>query len=271
MKYIIFADIDATLLDYDTYEFKAQDIIHKLKKDNHLLILNSSKTAAEIKKVMHLINYIGSFICENGGAIYILKDFNIKSTKDKTADSFWNKISIGTNYKDLVQKFNLIKTNCNYILKGFSDMTIDEIMHYTSLNKESASLAKDREYSEPFIFLNKETPSLMELKKIVKKYNLNIVKGGKFYHLLGNHDKGKAAKILMQIIKKEVKKKIKIISIGDSQNDLPMLKIADIPILMPKNNLEYEKNIKLKNIIYAKEPGSQGFAKILNEIFSNQI
>lgn len=271
-KYIIFADIDATLLDYDTYQFKAHDLIHKLKETEHMLILNSSKTAAEIKKLMHSIKHIGSFICENGAAIYITKDFHVKSKKVEKGYSFWNKIVIGINYKDLVQKFNLIKTNCNYLLKGFSDMSIKEIMHYTSLNKEAALLAKNREHSEPFIVLNKKAPPLKELRRIVKKYDLNIVKGGRFYHLIGNHDKGKAAKTLIRIIKKELKEEYKIISIGDSQNDFPMLKIADIPILMPKNKLEYEKNINLKNIVYAKEAGSEGFASLLNKIiFGNEI
>jgi len=69
--YLIFSDLDGTLLDEDTYSFQeATEAIEFLKEKEIPLILCSSKTRFEMelyREKMDIMTY--PFIPENGGAI----------------------------------------------------------------------------------------------------------------------------------------------------------------------------------------------------------
>ena len=48
-KYLIFTDLDGTLLNHDDYNFGSNDLlINKIISNSHKIILNSSKTFKEI-------------------------------------------------------------------------------------------------------------------------------------------------------------------------------------------------------------------------------
>ena len=59
-SYLIFTDLDGTLIDHQNYSLGANDkIIKKLTQNSHQVIINSSKTYSEIKKLintLHLAN-----------------------------------------------------------------------------------------------------------------------------------------------------------------------------------------------------------------------
>ena len=59
---------------------------------------------------------------------------------------------------------------------------------------------------------------------------------------MGNNDKGRAVRILSELYRKQWPD-IKTIGLGDSLNDLPMLKAVDIPILVQKPDGSYDKSI----------------------------
>jgi mannosyl-3-phosphoglycerate phosphatase len=63
-------------------------------------------------------------------------------------------------------------------------------------------------------------------KKMIKELKFYYTEGGRYYHILGKNDKGKAVKILTKLYKQEFKK-IKTVSLGDSENDVPMFKNTD--------------------------------------------
>ena len=60
-----------------------------------------------------------------------------------------------------------------------------------------------------------------------------ILKGGRYLHALGNCDKGKATSILKNLYLQQFKR-IFSIGVGDSANDLTMLKIVDKPFFVNK-------------------------------------
>jgi len=55
---------------------------------------------------------------------------------------------------------------------------------------------------------------------------------------------------------------ITTVGIGDSKNDIPMLQVVDIPVLIPKINMEYE-DISIKGVIRAPFPGSKGWNEVV--------
>jgi len=79
-------------------------------------------------------------------------------------------------------------------------MTIEEIAKDTGLTIELAELAKHREYTEPFRH-NKSNET--ELFEAIRKEGLHFTIGGKYHHLIGDHDKGKAVLLLKELFSKK--------------------------------------------------------------------
>ena len=71
---LIFTDLDGTLLDYFSYSFEpAARLLASLSKRRFPVIINSSKTFAEIVRIREKMNNGDPFIVENGAAIYLPK------------------------------------------------------------------------------------------------------------------------------------------------------------------------------------------------------
>jgi len=99
----------------------------------------------------------------------------------------------------------------------------------------------DRQFSEPFIFLGEDEAKLPLLKEKAQLNEIKILKGGRFYHFVGiNQDKGNAIKIMQKHLEELMGDKYISIGIGDSQNDVDMFKVVDIPILVKKFDGSFE-------------------------------
>jgi mannosyl-3-phosphoglycerate phosphatase len=80
-----------------------------------------------------------------------------------------------------------------------------------------------------------------EVLSAIEKEELNCIKSRGYFHLLGKSDKGKAAAILRDLYSRKFGR-ITTLGVGDSPDDLPMLKIVDKPFLVrktPSQNASY--------------------------------
>jgi len=94
-------------------------------------------------------------------------------------------------------------------------------------------MAKKREYDEPFTVTSGDEKEVMQK---IKENGLCYTRGERFFHLLGNSNKGKATVIMKNLYSQE-HSNITTIGIGDSRNDLPMLKLADKAFWLNKISL----------------------------------
>ena len=84
-SFLIFSDLDGTFLNHQNYSYgKNHLIIEKLKKNNHHIIFNSSKTYSEIKLILKQLKLtMMPFSCENGATLYFPKKIFKKIKKSK--------------------------------------------------------------------------------------------------------------------------------------------------------------------------------------------
>ena len=149
-------------------------------------------------------------------------------------------------------------------------MDLSEVAALTGLTENQAALAQKREYSEPFVFTG-DKDEMQKLQIFVKKCPLNVTQGGRFFHLLGDNDKGKAVSIVIKGYK-DVNPKLKSIAIGDSFNDLPMLQKVDIPVLVQKpKGISDEKISSLTDLIRAPGVGPEGWNKAILAILTQYL
>ncbi|GBE06137.1 glucosyl-3-phosphoglycerate/mannosyl-3-phosphoglycerate phosphatase [bacterium BMS3Abin10] len=276
---IIFTDLDGTLLD-SKYSFdKARPALALIKKNRIPLVLCTSKTQAEIELLRKKLRNTHPFISENGGGVFIPKDyFKIKIANCKPclpagrlqiAESRkYYIIKLGTEYSVLRKALKELRTR-GFDVKGFGDMTVREVARLTGLKTADAKLAKQRDFDEPFVFKG-SAASLKKLKQFIKSIGLTFTIG-EFFHLMGNGDKGRAVKILTKLYRKQYGK-ITTIALGDSPNDTEMFEIVDYPIMIRKPGGSYDKRIKVKKkLIRADGAGPEGWniavKNLLNKFF----
>jgi len=223
IKKVIFTDLDGTLLD-KKYSFEsAKPAIEILKEQKIPLVIVTSKTRAEIEIYRKKLGNKHPFVSENGGGVFIpvgyFKDENLKKM---VVSEKYKIIKLGIDYKKLVDALDKIEEKIK--VRGFSDMTAKELVKHSGLSLREAKLAKKREFDEAFSLEHKKDEK--ELFRLIEKYNLNYTKGGLYYHILGDNDKGKAVQLLIDMFEKKLGK-IESVGLGDSYNDKPMLKITN--------------------------------------------
>jgi mannosyl-3-phosphoglycerate phosphatase len=231
-RFVVFTDLDGTLLDHDTYRWdEAKPALKLCAKLDVPVVLVSSKTRAEMNALRRELGLVSPFISENGGGIFIPRKGTVNPPPDAVLiDEHW-KWSLGLPYRRVVAALQEIRHELNWAIRGFSDMTVDEISRLTGLEPGRAQLARIREYDEPFIVARPEGFEMRRLAEAAGKRGLQIAEGGRFYHLHGNCDKGQAFERLARWYKTSYGD-VKTIALGDSPNDISMLKKADHPVLV---------------------------------------
>lgn len=231
--FLIFTDLDGTLLDPETYGWEpALPAIDLCRRMEVPIILVSSKTRAEIDVLRTRLGLTSPFISENGGAIFFPKE-GIPSAPPGTAPSgdVW-KWALGQPYEVLVRSLREIRETLGWNLKGFSDMTLEEISRLTGLDPESCRLAVRREYDEPFMVLEQgDDLDMSPMFEAARQRGLTITVGGRFHHLQGRNDKGVAVSKLIHWYR-ERHPAVTTIALGDSPNDFTMLKQVYHPVLV---------------------------------------
>ncbi len=264
--YIIFSDLDGTLLDHDTYEYTdAAEALEYIRHEKILLVLCSSKTRPEIEYYRKRLGLKDPFISENGAAVFISKGTPDIEDVPFVEYGGYRVVELGVPYNRIKSCFAEIKAETGLKLLGFSEMSVAQVVEFTGLSPDAAKLAHMRSYSEPFLFMEEEG-KLEALERAARKKDLKITRGGRFYHLIGDNDKGKAVRILRTLYEHNG---ISVISIGlgDSLNDFPMLENVDIPVLVKKKTEQYEPWTGNKKIIFAPGIGPKGWNRAVLDIF----
>jgi mannosyl-3-phosphoglycerate phosphatase len=263
---LIFTDLDGTLLDHHSYSFTgAEEALQRLRQHCIPLILTSSKTRAELQTLQEKLGINDPFIAENGGGVFIPSGYAMLDTDAlEKFDDYCGK-QFGRPYSYIRTIFATIRSKYN--IRGFGDMTVEEVMAATGLSKTDALLARRRDFSEPFSFLAE--PRLQELKEEVADHGLTVTRGGRFYHLMAaGQDKGHAVTETTRLFQAGCRDKIVTIGLGDAENDYSMLKVVDIRVLIPKPDGSYE-NMALHGLRKSPYPGSKGWGEAMAAILDD--
>jgi mannosyl-3-phosphoglycerate phosphatase len=263
--YLIFTDLDGTLLDFNTYSFeKALEILKYIRENNLPLVAVTSKTAAEVQQIMKAIDVSHPFVVENGGGILFPENYPGEYARTQKVDGYYLVPLTQQSIKPW-DVLDAISSKIGIRLQGFSRLTVDDVISLTGLSIEEARKAQQRHFSEPFIL----PPLKSDLEKIIKlseSFDYKIVIGGRFAHLIHKDSgKGNAVKFLINFYQKLLFG-IPLISIGlgDSPNDFDFLSVTDISVLI-RNQGKIHKSVPEK-WIKSQKFGVDGWAEEVKKI-----
>jgi mannosyl-3-phosphoglycerate phosphatase len=256
-KLLIFTDLDGTLLDYHTYSFDAaRPALKRIEELDIPLVIVSSKTRSEIEVLIKSFPIKPRvFIVENCGALFFQRDMALGQKFELEAGEPYFILQLGIPYKEVLEGLHATQKECSATIRGFSSMSTQEVSEITGLDLDSAARAKDREFSEPFIFMG----TLDEFQCLVQglgKRGLMCIEGGRFRHALGRYDKGMAVRKTLQLFQ-DISPEIewKTIGLGDSPNDFPMLEAVDTAVLVQRYDSTYADYLSGSGRVMIKAPG----------------
>ncbi len=242
MSLVIFTDLDGTLLDRDSYSWQpARNALERCRQCRVPVVAATSKTLAETEVVSREIGLDPRFIFENGGGI---------SLGDGSC------LSLGIPYGQLRDEFLTLAGR--FPLRGMGDMDIGELVEITGLTPEEAVLAKQRRFSEPFLYRGDHLP---ELEAAAAERGLQVVRGGRFYHLMAaQQSKGNAVHEWIRRLGKNLPRPLITAALGDSPNDFSMLAVVDYPFLVRKKD-GGEVKCPLETAARTQNPGPAGWSE----------
>jgi mannosyl-3-phosphoglycerate phosphatase len=265
-RFVVFTDLDGTLLDHDTYSVRMSvQGLDLLLRRGYPVIPVSSKTSAEIRKWMKMLFLDGPFICENGCGIVVPKSVQSKQPVSGEDNGNEWRISLGMAISEVRRILREISVEAGVRYRGLEQMSDDELSGYTGLYGGELKLCRQREYDEPFIVDNDRGAETIRLKAAER--GLIITKGGRFHHATGGCDKGKAVKFLTDIYRGS-NPDIQTVAIGDSLNDLPMFQVVDRAFLVEKPDGSHDSTVPETAAVRVPAVGPNGFRRIIQEIIT---
>ena len=266
---LILSDLDGTLLDVTTYSYEAAvEALALIKTRGVPLVLASSKTRAEMEPIRDQLDHHDPFIVENGGAVFVPTGFFSFPLNGTVLRGPYQVVEFGAPYAKLRSGLKEIAHTLQCRIRGFGDMSAEEVSQRTGLSRAEAVLAKQREYDEPFVI--EGSSAAEEIHHVADARGLTCTRGGRFYHLLGHTDKGRACRYIIDCFRRQSGHAAmpRTIGLGDSLNDLPMLEAVDQPILVQRPDGSYEPEVKLPNLIRVPGIGPAGWNEaILSLLF----
>lgn len=269
MRKLLFTDLDGSLLDHHDYDYSpALPAIKALQAQHIPWILTTSKTAEEVIDIRDELNNEFPFIVENGAGIFWPKgsmrftEVFYKDWLQKIEICQWKEgyeyISLNSvlmlEMLELAQRF---RKKFHFICTGFSEMSPQQVSDSTGLSLVQAAKAKQRHFSEPLLWQDTEE-RLQQFTKLLKPYGLQLIKGGRFVHLMGLSNKGLALRFLTDYYHQAWQEPVETMALGDGNNDIPLLEASDYPVVI-RSPVNPPPVVEHDRVFVTKEYGPKGW------------
>ena len=252
MKAIIFTDLDASLLHEETFScLEIIDALNSLLSDGVLIIPNTSKTEVETRNFLESLDLKTPFIVENGAKLCDIHcSFQFIGEKDK--------------------EFGIDVSELNTRLEKLGDSSFaSDFQPITKMKPEKASQilgltgpeleeALERRYSSLYQYTGPKF-KIPFWQGALLKVGLNLSQGGRAFAVSGCHDKATPIEWLSEKLVLMGRRLPKIIAIGDSNNDKPMLLASAVACVIPQLNGSRLALPEHPCVVFADEPAPFGW------------
>ena len=252
MKAIIFTDLDASLLHEITFSCsEIVDSLNSLLSDGVLIIPNTSKTEVETRNVLESLNLRTPFIVENGAKLCdIHRGFQFISETDK-------EFGIGpSELNTRLEKLGDFSFFSDFQpIAKLKSREASQILGLTGLKLEEAL---ERRYSSLYKYLGPKY-KIPYWQETTLKVGLNLSQGGRAFAVSGCHDKATPIEWLSEKLVMMDQKLPKIIAVGDSNNDKPMLLASAVACVIPHLSGSRLPLPEHPCVVFAYEPAPFGW------------
>jgi mannosyl-3-phosphoglycerate phosphatase len=267
---VLFTDLDGTLLDHAHYRWEAaREALDAVKRRDVPLVVVTSKTRAEVLAVLKDLGLHGPFVVENGGATYLpARYFPFPIGGAVSARRGWQRVAYGTPRYCLVSALSDAAQRVRVLVRSFSEMSISEVAELAGLALNQARAARQREFDEPFVIQDGDAQAWPRLQTEIHRLGFGCTRGSRFFHVLGKNDKGWAVRQLTGWFRRTRGPELRTAGLGDSPNDIPLLRVVDVPNLVarPGGRYDPEALASVPNVRRAGGVGPEGWNRAVLEL-----
>lgn len=246
-KKLIFFDIDGTLaLPGEQFSQATKEALLDLKKNGHLIFINTGRTSKDIPKYLNVIPFDGNSFSA-GGRIELNNEILSHSTLSHEdvlyIKSLLDELELDYTLEGVYHNYSNRRSDIDFLLPKNKEGLNPELLRNI---QENAGLSKPHPIEEftdePIYKINFRAPKsldkeISELKKILEeKFRVDFfINMFSDYEFIGGEitdysiNKGKAIEILAEKLDVPIEDTI---AFGDSMNDYDMLKTAGTGIAM---------------------------------------
>lgn len=237
---IVFTALEGTLLSADDGSWKSLDaFLEELKSNDVPLVFCSSKTRSEQLALQEEIGIKEPFITENGSAVFFPSDYLSQRVPGAMAApnaygsaAALDVVELGIPAVRIRELLREVREASGFPLRGFSDMSVEEIADLTGLDRNAAARAAEREYSEN-VEVNLDDEEWNEFVLLLAERGLVCDTAWDFVTVTSAlTDKGGAVRLVTEMLRRE-KGGAFTIGIGSDINDASMLEAVDKAFLLP--------------------------------------
>jgi mannosyl-3-phosphoglycerate phosphatase len=174
-------------------------------------------------------------------------------------------------YARIRRAFAALRRRSGNAVVGFGDLYVADIARLTDLPRAAARRAAHREFDEPFLITREPRRVAALMKRLAARDGLVVTRGGRFYHLHGATDKGRAALLVRQILER-TGGPVRLVALGDSALDAPLLAAADVPIIVPRPDGRPDPALRRRvpRARVASAPGPTGWAAAVTRVLAGR-
>ena len=254
-RVLLVTDIDGTLVAHDTYEpGPAVEAVAELQRAGIPVVLCSAKTRAEQEALRVRLNLDDPYIVENGAGVIFPVDFQGSWAGDGEQEL----VTFGLTYREVREGLERAAEEAGVAVKGFGDLTIEEVAGLTGLTLSRATKARTREFTETFVLEDPTPDRELRLAGHLEERGMRMLHGARYWTALGRHDKAQAVRYV--ISRYEELSPVISCAVGDSVGDAGMLEVVDIPMLVQQADGSWA-DLDLPGLVQLNGKGPDGWPK----------
>ncbi len=247
---LVFTDLDGTLLNHHDYSYDdARPALERLRLADIPIILTTSKTAAEVEALRSELDNHDPYIVENG-SLYFAGDHEPEY--------------LAPHYDETLAALHELREHYAFPFRGFADMDDSAVAEATGLKLVDARRSRRRLSSEPILW-DGDDARLGEFEERLSKIGFRLLRGGRFYHVLGARA-GKDHAMRSIAAGYAGGEDVLTVALGDSPNDADMLESASVAVVIPAATGKRLELKRTERTIYAAQPGPAGWNTAVQRI-----
>jgi len=266
-RLVVVTDIDGSLLEPGTRSLHDERVALDLLAAHGVpLVINSSRTRAEIERLHQTLRLQTPFISEHGNALFVPHGFfPFASVRARPAVGGCV-IEFGRRYHEVVDAVRLASVDAGVDLLGFADLTIEEVAHELGVPIVEAQLAKLREYTELVRLMGDSESSRSRWLKALRRRGLRSCRIGA-HHLVTDAPDRAASLRTFKAMWTQAWGEPLVVGFADSEDDIAWLRLADVAVFVEHDSIGVPPRIlsKLPMIRVTRSPGRAGWSEAILE------
>jgi mannosyl-3-phosphoglycerate phosphatase len=270
---VVVTDIDASLLEPGSRFLPDERAALAFLAERGIpLVINSSRSRAEIERLHHTLNIVTPFISEHGSALFLPHQW-LPFVPDRARPAVGGHVvEFGRRYYEVVDTLRLVCRELNLEIVSFAELSIDEVAQELGVPSAEAQLVKLREYTELFRIEDESEATLSRLFKALRRRGLRCYQRGRHFLVSATPNRAESLRTLKGLWKRAWGEHV-MVGLGDSEDDVSWLQFVDVPIFIENGRSGIPARVlrKLPTVRLTERHGRLGWSDAVFEFVGKAI